>query len=840
MPVTLPARQKRESFPDYPSMGLTQIDTTSILFGDEDDRHDVVTSPVVKNYLQAHTTDDKFPVLLRSNHKPGTVGYLSYQNSISNSLKLSASSAALDLANLQTVQSEAKSNGWPSSFHHLHRQPQNGLSQTNLEGRQGLHSSSSSQQSVETVVESTNTQRQLNHHSMEATLAALAGQSNLGQSMANGSSSSRPNLINLQSYSTNDIPTVKASGTNPNPMVSTSGPGDKDYSFQKHNFNFGRTPGNIITNRLSRDLITGEALADDPPTTAKLLNESSTEMQANATPFGGIDSSAQSTGISPYEGQNFYPYNTSPVAMGMNQMQHGGMNGDNYMNGMQYYPQQQQQQHQQQHQQYSNYNQFNAGGRYQDNQQKVNRQGRVPYVEGYRRGSRRSSNTYSDPDIAKFAGTKIESYAGEIYILCKDQHGCRYLQKQLESRHPETVQLIFTESAPHVVELMTDPFGNYLCQKLLEHSNDEQRTILVKNSAPHMVQIALNQHGTRALQKLIEHLSTDEQIRVVRNALKDNVVELIQDLNGNHVIQKCLNRLTSEESQFIFDAVGKNCVVVGTHRHGCCVLQRCVDHASGQQKADLIAQITSNAFRLVQDPYGNYVIQYILDLNDTNFTNPICYSLQSRVVELSRHKFSSNVIEKCIRHSAPAVATLMIEEMLGPTEIERMLRDSFANYVIQTALDHAQPEIRARLVDSIRPFIQSIRHTPHGRRIQIKVLQSEGSSRATSPSMSPGTGGAQIRGPGPMHRNGSGTSQQNYYNQPGQNNFGTQPGQNSYGTNGFNAPQPGFGHAQMGGPVYSPRMGSSGNYPMAPQNGMHHGMPQGYGRAPQTSGFNYF
>ena len=76
MPVTLSTKYKQDSMADFPAMGLTQIDTTSILFGDDDDGHDVVTSPVVKNYIQAHIPEDKFPVLLRNNHKPGTVGNL--------------------------------------------------------------------------------------------------------------------------------------------------------------------------------------------------------------------------------------------------------------------------------------------------------------------------------------------------------------------------------------------------------------------------------------------------------------------------------------------------------------------------------------------------------------------------------------------------------------------------------------------------------------------------------------------------------------------------------------------------------------------------------------------
>lgn len=58
-------------------------------------------------------------------------------------------------------------------------------------------------------------------------------------------------------------------------------------------------------------------------------------------------------------------------------------------------------------------------------------------------------------DNARFINVKLEHLQGEIYSLCKDQHGCRYLQKKLEERIPEHVHLIFLETNQHVVELMT-------------------------------------------------------------------------------------------------------------------------------------------------------------------------------------------------------------------------------------------------------------------------------------------------------------------------------------------------------------------------------------------------
>ncbi|SPO05724.1 related to Drosophila pumilio protein and Mpt5p protein [Cephalotrichum gorgonifer] len=336
--------------------------------------------------------------------------------------------------------------------------------------------------------------------------------------------------------------------------------------------------------------------------------------------------------------------------------------------------------------------------------------------------------------MSRFHNLPVEAVAGQIYDLCKDQHGCRYLQKKLEEQNPAQTHLVWLETNQHVVELMTDPFGNYLCQKLLEFCNNDERTVLIQNAAVDMVRIALNQHGTRALQKMIEFVSTPDQVQIIVEALRNRVVELIQDLNGNHVIQKCLNKLSAADAQFIFDAVGLHCIEVGTHRHGCCVLQRCIDHANADQKAWLIGRITEHAHILVQDPYGNYVIQYIIDLNEPAFTEPVVHQFRGHVSQLSRHKFSSNVIEKCLRCAQDPSKDMIVDEILVPGEIEKLIRDNYANYVIQTALEYATNYKKATLVESIRPVLPSVRSTPYGRRIQAKIHNYDGrTSGQTTP-----------------------------------------------------------------------------------------------------------
>ncbi|KAJ2091586.1 hypothetical protein IW140_000962 [Coemansia sp. RSA 1813] len=351
----------------------------------------------------------------------------------------------------------------------------------------------------------------------------------------------------------------------------------------------------------------------------------------------------------------------------------------------------------------------------------------------------------TDAESNRFANTSLEELKGTMFDVCKDQHGCRFLQRKLEERQEGQIALIFSEVLPHFSALMTDPFGNYLCQKMLEYCTEEQRTQIVVSVAPDLVNISLNMHGTRAVQKMIESLSCQEQIDAIIDALKDSVVMLIRDLNGNHVIQKCLGRLSSKNNQFIYDSVAKSCTDVATHRHGCCVFQRCIDYSSVEQKGQLVEVIITQALALVQDPFGNYVVQYVLDLGVPDYSEPVIRMFVNHICGLSVQKFSSNVMEKCIRIASPATRKMLIVPLMQRERLDMLMRDSYGNYVVQTALDFADNQVRAELIEAIVPLLPLIRHTPYGKRIFIKLqrdgfvsaVPSAAGSRHASPILGP-------------------------------------------------------------------------------------------------------
>eukprot|EP00775_Hariotina_reticulata_P010966 gene10966-11121_t len=342
------------------------------------------------------------------------------------------------------------------------------------------------------------------------------------------------------------------------------------------------------------------------------------------------------------------------------------------------------------------------------------------------RREREKDNANHDEGIAHFSARflNLEEVSGQLMSIAQDQNGCRFLQRKFDESGAAAIAVVFKELLEHATELMMDPFGNYLVQKLLDRCSEEQRLEVLKCVCEkgQIVEVALNTHGTRAVQKLIETLTSREQRALVISALGPGVVSLIKDLNGNHVVQRCLQRLGPDDSQFVYDAAQKHCMEVATHRHGCCVLQRCIDFATPQQKTELVLEIAGHALQLSQDAFGNYVVQYVLELGQVESSRAIMKHLVDHYAELSMQKFSSNVVEKCLKLGGlDPERQVIIREILSSPLLPRLLQDSYGNYVVQSALAVSNGDLHQDLVDAIKPFLPSLRGTPHGKRILQKI-----------------------------------------------------------------------------------------------------------------------
>ncbi|GBE61602.1 pumilio-family RNA binding repeat containing protein [Babesia ovata] len=318
-----------------------------------------------------------------------------------------------------------------------------------------------------------------------------------------------------------------------------------------------------------------------------------------------------------------------------------------------------------------------------------------------------------------------DKVSGNISAIAKDQAGCRMLQKLLDSDDQALIKSVLDGVCKNLYELMTDPFGNYLCQKLMAVCCENSLTKIIDSAGKSLIDIALNMHGTRAVQKLLEVLRSPEHVRKVTHILSGGVVQLVTDLNGNHVIQKCLLVLKAEDCEFIFQSVIKNCVCLATHRHGCCVMQRCIDAANERQRKQLVEVITTNVLHLVEDAYGNYVVQYTLRLKDNDINLRIVKALASKATLFAQQKFSSNVVERCLIICPPDIRSILIDRFIkAPFEVlKELILHPFGNYVIQRVLNVAQPNELGALLNRIKPHIDELKNASSGKRIAAKITR---------------------------------------------------------------------------------------------------------------------
>ena len=323
-----------------------------------------------------------------------------------------------------------------------------------------------------------------------------------------------------------------------------------------------------------------------------------------------------------------------------------------------------------------------------------------------------------DPNT--YLNESIEYLSYNIFPLAKDQAGCRFLQEKLEKDPIKTSESFYKAILPFVLPLVKDPFGNYLIQKLFNYLSPEQIKKILEILSPTILDIGSNCHGTRVIQNLINYLSTEELVNFFLKTIKPYIIPLLKELNGTHIINKFINdhhECAEEINKVIID----NCSLLATHRHGCCILQKMLEGPDKKLRNNLINSLIENCFVLIIDQFGNYVIQSILLLNEKRSSSAIAMKIRDNLPYYSKHRYSSNVIEKCFDFCGKKEKKKLIEKICTPEIISELILDEHGNYVIQKALYYAEYKEKEIILNIIKPLIQQIKNTSFGEKLLYRL-----------------------------------------------------------------------------------------------------------------------
>ncbi|KAI3811571.1 hypothetical protein L1987_21296 [Smallanthus sonchifolius] len=339
-------------------------------------------------------------------------------------------------------------------------------------------------------------------------------------------------------------------------------------------------------------------------------------------------------------------------------------------------------------------------------------------------------NNFASSLLEEFKSNKTKSFElsdinGHVVEFSADQYGSRFIQQKLETATTEDKNMVFQEIFPQALTLMTDVFGNYVIQKFFEHGMQAQRRELAGKLLGHVLSLSLQMYGCRVIQKAIEVVDLDQKIKMVEE-LDGHIMRCVRDQNGNHVIQKCIECAPEEHIQFIITTFYDQVVILSTHPYGCRVIQRVLEHCEDPEtQSKVMDEILACVSMLAQDQYGNYVVQHVLEHGKPHERSIIIQELAGKIVQMSQQKFASNVVEKCLTFGDSSERQLLVNEMLGTTDenepLQAMMKDQFANYVVQKVLETCSDQEREHILARIKVHLNALKKYTYGKHIVARV-----------------------------------------------------------------------------------------------------------------------
>jgi pumilio RNA-binding family len=205
-------------------------------------------------------------------------------------------------------------------------------------------------------------------------------------------------------------------------------------------------------------------------------------------------------------------------------------------------------------------------------------------------------------------------------------------------------------------------------------------------SKPSSAQHSFTRNSCRVIQKALLVLDQASVCKIITE-LQDieEVIPFIFDPNGNHVIQRAIQIMSNfaksaadhgdidaavnlmHQIKFIIDDVAANVEQLSKHRYGCRVVQRAIEYCPDEQRDEVLMKILACHRNLIEDQFGNYVIQQALTIGSEEIITAIVESLTEGdvIFKFSKHKYASNVVEAMLTsataHHKEAILSAMLK-----------------------------------------------------------------------------------------------------------------------------------------------------------------------------------
>ena len=290
-----------------------------------------------------------------------------------------------------------------------------------------------------------------------------------------------------------------------------------------------------------------------------------------------------------------------------------------------------------------------------------------------------------------------------LYNYIITQKGSREVQNIIKKVNENEVELIISKIKKYFSDITIDKYGNYFSKKLIQICLPSQRIQLLESINNRFVEIANNSFGTHPLQSLIEIINMPEEKKLVLKYILNNESELALDSKGTHVLQKFISCTKDEErnelNQNLINLIDRLII----NPFGVCVLIQLVKHSKDKNIAKKLANYITNGDPLsfIQHPYANYAVQSLISNTDLAYCDVIIDTIVQNYLSLSMQKFSSNVVENCIKYGKESTVKKIFKNIIEQEKLESLLNNNYGNFVLEKLIARLNKEEKMIFIKKI-------------------------------------------------------------------------------------------------------------------------------------------
>ncbi|KAK5014420.1 mRNA binding protein puf3, partial [Cryomyces antarcticus] len=184
-----------------------------------------------------------------------------------------------------------------------------------------------------------------------------------------------------------------------------------------------------------------------------------------------------------------------------------------------------------------------------------------------------------------------------------------------------------------------------------------------------------------------------------------------------------IERVPAEHIQFIIHDITGQVQHLSTHSYGCRVIQRMLEHCEEPAQTAILQELHACGSALIPDQYGNYVTQHVIEHGKPEDRAKVIELVKAQLLGFSKHKFASNVVEKCLVHGTDVQRKEIMLQMgktneRGESTLVMLIRDGYGNYVIQKLLDTLGVSDYALFMQMLQPDMVKAKRTASGKQVQ--------------------------------------------------------------------------------------------------------------------------